>query len=129
MFATLAGGYPLGPLPGGVDDLLTARARLAAGDVDEAAFDAFLDAWTASVVDEQVGSGLSLVSDADGRWPDGQPGLARDILSGAVTPEDVVTTWRHADTAAEVLVKLARPGELREIAIHGSELVASKSEV
>src|SRR5262245_59320311 len=110
MFATLAGGYPLGPLPGGVDDLLTARARLAAGDVDQPTFDAFLEAWTASVVDEQVGCGLSLVSDADGGWPDGQPGLARDLLAGTLGPDDVVTTWRRADAAAEVLVKQVLPG-------------------
>jgi methionine synthase II (cobalamin-independent) len=110
MFATLAGGYPLGPLPGGVDDLLTARARLVAGEVGQEAFDDFLEAWTVSVIDEQVGSGLSLVSDADGRWPDGQPGLARDLLSGAITPDDVVTVWRHADAAADILVKQVLPG-------------------
>lgn len=110
MFATLSGGYPLGPLPGGVDDLLTARARLAAGEVDQPTFDDFLEAWTASVIDEQVGCGLSLVSDADGRWPLGQTGLARDLLSGAVAPADVVDAWRRADAAAAVLVKQVLPG-------------------
>lgn len=110
MFATLAGGYPLGPLPDGADDLAGARARLAAGEVDQAAFDAFLDAWVESVVDEQVGCGLSLVSDADARYADGQPGLARDLLAGVVTPDDVVAVFRRADAASDILVKQVLPG-------------------
>ncbi|MEZ4596093.1 MAG: hypothetical protein R3C32_04175 [Chloroflexota bacterium] len=41
------------------------------------------------MVDEQVGSGLARV-DAEARWLEGQLGLARDLLSGVVTPADVV---------------------------------------
>lgn len=110
MFATLVSGYPTGPLPGGVDDLDEARRRHAAGTLDADAYEAFLDAWVASVVDEQVGSGLSLVCDAEARWPEGQLGLARDLLSGVVTPADVVAGWRVADAAADVLVKQVLPG-------------------
>ena len=110
MFATLVNDYPIGPLPGGVDDLREARRQHAAGTLDQPAFDAFLDAWVTSVVDEQVGSGLSLVCDADARWVDGQLGLARDLLAGTLAPGDVVAAWRVADGASDVLVKQVLPG-------------------
>jgi methionine synthase II (cobalamin-independent) len=110
MFATLVSGYPTGPLPGGVDDLGEARRRHAAGTLDGPTYDAFVDAWVASVVDEQVGAGLSLVCDAEARWPHGQLGLARDLLAGATTAADLVAGWQVADAAADVLVKQVLPG-------------------
>src|SRR4029077_2201705 len=103
MFATIAGGYPLGPLPGGSEDLLAARARHATGDWDAGTYERAVDEWVSKVIDEQVASGLAMVCDADARWPDGQMGLARDLLAGRVVPDDVVAAWRHADLGTNVL--------------------------
>ncbi len=110
MFATLAGGYPLGPLPGGTEDLLLARARLAIGEWDAVTYAHAVDEWVTKAVDEQIASGLALVCDADARWPDGQMGLARDLLRGRLGPSDVVAAWRHADEGTNVLTKQVLPG-------------------
>jgi len=110
MFATIAGGYPLGPLPGGTEDLIQARACHAAGEWDAATFDQAVDEWVTKVVDEQVASGLAMVCDADARWPDGPAGLARDLLAGRLGPTDVVAAWRHADQGTNVLTKQVLPG-------------------
>jgi hypothetical protein len=90
MFASIASGYPLGPAPGGTEDLLGARAELAAGRLDPDVFGRELDGWVTRMVDEQIASGLAMVCDGDGRWIDGQLGLARDLLSGRLTAADVV---------------------------------------
>jgi|GEM_PF-2653696 len=110
MFATISGGYPLGPLPGGSEDLVSARARVVLGEWDSATMARAVDEWVAKAVDEQIASGLALVCDADAPWPDGQAGLARDLLRGAVAPADVVAAWRHADADTNVLTKQVLPG-------------------
>ena len=110
MFATIAGGYPSGPLPGGTEDLAGARARFEAGEWDSATFDRAVDEWVTKVVDEQIASGLALVCDGDGRWPDGQIGLAQDLLRGRLGPADVTTAWCHADEGTNVLTKQVLPG-------------------
>ncbi len=110
MFASIASGYPLGPSPGGTEDLLGARAQLAAGRLDREVFERELDGWVTRMVDEQVASGLAMVCDGDGRWIDGQLGLARDLLAGRLTATDVVAAWRHADTGTNVLTKQVLPG-------------------
>ena len=110
MFATLAGGYPLGPLPGGSEDLAGARVRHATGEWDGATFALATDEWVTKFVDEQIACGLALVCDAHARWLDGPAGLARDLLSGRVTPADVVAAWRHADEGTNVLTKQVLPG-------------------
>ncbi len=110
MFATLASDYPVGPLPGGTDDLRTARAWAAEGRLSTDAYRAFVDAWVTSIVDEQVASGLSLVCDAGGRWERGLVGLAGDLLAGRCTPADIVDAWRLADRDTNVLTKQVLPG-------------------
>jgi methionine synthase II (cobalamin-independent) len=110
MFATIAGGYPLGPLPGGTEDLGRARARHAAGEWDAATLERAVDEWITKVVDEQIASGLAMVCDGDARWPDGPIGLARDLLSGRLGPADVVAAWRHADEGTNVLTKQVLSG-------------------
>ncbi len=110
MFASIANGYPIGPAPGGTEDLLGARVELVAGRLQPDVFRRELDGWVTRMVDEQVASGLAMVCDGDGRWIDGQPGLARDLLAGRLTSSDVVAAWRHADTGTNVLTKQVLPG-------------------
>lgn len=110
MFGTIAGGFPLGPAPGGTEDLLWARAETAAGRMDPTTLGAATDQWVHRYVDEQIASGLALVSDAGARWLDGLPGLARDLLAGTLGPDDVVAAWRHADRDTNVLTKQVLPG-------------------
>lgn len=110
MFATISGGYPLGPLPGGSEDLAAARVRAVSGEWDAATMNRAVDEWVIKCIDEQIASGLALVCDADARWPDGQAGLARDLLTGAVTPSAVVAAWQHADADTNVLTKQVLPG-------------------
>ena len=110
MFATLAGGYPFGPLPGHPSDFADARRRRKEGLLDDAMFRELAVAWVTEVVDEQVAAGLAMACDAYGPWLDGPVGLARDVLAGSVSPADVVGAWRRAASGTNALVKQVLPG-------------------
>ncbi|MFN8623623.1 MAG: hypothetical protein U0869_23025 [Chloroflexota bacterium] len=111
MFAAIEGGYPFGVLPGQAEGFAEARRRRASGDSSEDAFQAAADAWVTEIVAEQARHGLSMVTDGWARWRAETPtDLARDLLAGTITPEDLVRAWRWADDGIDALVKQVLPG-------------------
>ncbi len=111
MFATLAGGYPLGALPGVTDPLAEARHRRAS---DLSSPDAHADAAdrvVTELVAEQAAAGLAMVHDAWVRWPGGDGlALARGLLAGTIGPAEIATAWRWADDGIDAVVKQVLPG-------------------
>lgn len=111
MFATLAGGYPFGPLPGTSDPFAEARHRRASGASSAAAFAEAADRYVTEIVAEQAAAGLAMVHDAWARWPDAADGgLAAALRDGSADPAALVAAWRWADDGIDAVVKQVLPG-------------------
>jgi methionine synthase II (cobalamin-independent) len=110
MFATLASGYPAGPLPGLAGTFAEARQRRASDALDEDAYRTIADDFVAEIVREQVMAGLSMVSDGHVRWPGGLVALADGLTDGSITPADVVAAWKVVAGATDGASKQVLPG-------------------
>ena len=110
MFATLASGYPVGPLPGLAGTFAEARQRRASGALDENGYREFADDFVSEIVREQELAGLSMVSDGHVRWPGGLEALADGLIAGSITPADVVAAWKVVAGATDLASKQVLPG-------------------
>ena len=110
MFATLAGGYPAGPLPGLAGTFMEARQRRASGTLEADDYRAFADEFVAEIAREQVNAGLSMVADGHVRWPGGLAYLADGLIDGSISPDDVVAAWRVVSASVEGAAKQVLPG-------------------
>lgn len=111
MFATLAGGYPFGPLPGVTEPFTEARLRRASGASSAADFAAAADRYVTEIVAEQAAAGLAMVHDGWARWPGPEEGgPARALLDGRLDTAALVAAWRWADDGIDAVVKQVLPG-------------------
>lgn len=119
MFATLAGGYPFGPLPGATGGYAATRAAFLAGRLDGAAFAAEAERHVRAIAHEQAAAGLDLVEDAWAHVPPGVPGdgldaVAGALLGGVLDPDGLVRAWRGLAEATGPLAmtKVVLPGPM-----------------
>jgi len=111
MFATLAGGYPFGPLPGRTQGFDAIRSRWTDGGLEAPAFTLAADSYVREVTAEQVDAGLDMVEDAFARVPGtGVVGLASGLRSGSITPSALAAAWRSLAAGVEVRTKVVLPG-------------------
>ena len=111
MFATLAGGYPFGPLPGRAQGFHGIRARWAEGRLEDAAFALEADAHVQEIALEQQRSGLDMVEDSFARFPGvGLGGLAHALRAGTVGADSLVAAWRSLASIVGVTAKAVLPG-------------------
>jgi len=111
MFATLAGGYPFGPLPGRTQGFDAVRDRWPDGGLEAPAFTLAADAYVREVAAEQVDAGLDMVEDAFARVPGtGVVGLASGLRSGSITPSALAVAWQSLAAGVEARTKAVLPG-------------------
>jgi len=111
MFATLAGGYPFGPLPGRTGGFDAARRRWSEGRVGAEAFASEVDAYVREIVAEQEASGLDMVEDAFACMPgEGLEGLASGLRAGSVGAEELAAAWRSIPAGDGITAKVVLPG-------------------
>lgn len=89
MFATIANGYPRGPLPAQPDRLGDADRRFLAGELPAADHAAIVEAFVAEVVHEQARAGLAFLGDGGVRDPDRLLPLTRGL--GGLEPGPTAT--------------------------------------
>ena len=133
MFASLAGGYSRGPLPGLPDRLGDAERLTASGALGDESLAEIRDTVVRELLAEQEIAGLAILSDGGVRWADawepivnGLAGLEADgrttlpsgtivtrprLVDGIGRPAPIfLDAWQSAAAASELPVKQVVPG-------------------